>query len=1162
MKPENKRSFWALIVTQFFGAFNDNVLKVLVTLLLVLWVSDTQARNSLVSFSGAVFVAPFLLFSMIAGRLADRVAKPRVAVATKFWELIVIAVAILGLLNKSIPVLMGALFLLSTQATFFSPAKYGVLPEMMGESELPVANAYLNIFTFAAILVGTLVGSFLAEKLGWACAIMACASVAGLAASHWIRPLPPAKPDEVWAWNPLKDLIANWALIRKDRALKLGVIAVNYFWFMGAILQLNIFLYASEMMKASPKVSGLLVMGVAVGVGVGSWMCGKLSRGKVELGLVPIGAFGMSLFAVDLLWAYHSYTRTAFDFFMLGLAGGFYDIPLMALIQWRSPAAERGRIMATVNFLSFVAILIASGILWFLANQLHQNPAQVFFSLGLISLVGTAIVSWFIPDALIRFVFYVLTNVFYRVRIVGEDLVPATGPALLVSNHLSLVDGFLVGTSIPRPVRFLIWRPYYEAKWFGWIARTMKAIPISESDPPKEILRSLMAARKALEDGHLVCIFAEGAISRTGNLLEFKKGIEVILKGLEVPVIPVHLDRVWGSIFSFEHGRVLFKRPRRIPYPVTVTFGPPVAPPINAGSVRQAVLDLSAEAFRLRLEERQTLAIEFVKRAKRQPRALAVADSSGKELSFGSLAALSFTFGELLFDRSSSSAADIGRGSISRVIGPPPETAGDDGSATECVGLLLPPSVGGVIANLAVSLFGRVPVNLNYTAGAAAIDQAVTKAKIARILTTRPLLQKAGIAEKPGMIFIEDLIPKVSRTKVALRRAFFGLLFTRAAVRTFTRNQGRLDDTATVMFSSGSTGIPKGVVLSHANILANVLGLGQVFDVGPNDRMIGVLPFFHSFGFTGTLWFPLLSGFAGVYHTNPLDAKRVGELSGKYSASLLLATPTFLSAYTRKCLPEQFRHQRFVITGAERLRESIAKAFEEKFGVAPLEGYGCTELSPVVAANVPNVSMGEIRQVGRKSGMIGHPIPGVTVRIVHPESFEPVAQGEQGLLIVKGPNVMKGYLDEPQKTAEVLRDGWYITGDIAVIDPDGFIRLVDRLSRFSKVGGEMVPHVKLEEKLHEIAGRTDPTFVVTGVPDEKRGEELVVLYVNGVPSGVDVDEIYKKLQTTDLPKLWIPSRDRFYPVEALPYLGSGKLDLQALKRAALEKVAAGVRPQP
>lgn len=1072
MKAPEKKSFWALMVAQFFSAFNDNVLKTLVTLLIVEWIATERLRNSLVDLSGVVFVAPFLLFSMIAGRISDRMSKSRVVVGVKIWELLVVAVAIYSLTIQSIVWMMIALFLLSMQAAFFSPAKYGILPELMGEAELSDGNGLLNMWTFVAILVGTASASFLAAHLNWARFVLGAASVTGLIASLFMESLPAAKPDEPIAWNPARwmgiigclfflgwlqtfahvarterfwagivagiallglavrenapDLFENWRIIRQDRTLKLSVIAVNYFWLVGAIFQLNIFLYAKVMMNASLLVTGILVCAATVGIGLGSFLAGRLSEGKVELGLVPMGALGMSVFAIDLMFAHRFLPRALIDSFMMGISGGFYEVPLNALVQWRSPPGERGRVLATQNFLSFLAILAASGVLLILGSALRLNPAQVFFTLGILSLIGIFTVYYFLPDALWRLVLYVLTNTVYRLRIVGGENVPMKGPALLVANHLSLADGFLVGGALPRLVQFLIWRPYDEAPGLRWLAKALKCIPISEKDPPEEILRSLLAARKVLEDGGLVCLFAEGQVSRTGNLLEFKRGFEVIVKGMEVPVIPVNLDRVWGSLFSFEHGKVVFKRPRRIPYPVTVTFGVPLKPPVQAAQGRQAVVDLGNDAFAHRLGDARPLPAEFLRRAKRYPGRLAVADSSGQKLSYGRLAALSVVLARHL----------------DKIL-----------TVDECVGILLPASVGGVLANLAVSLGGRIPVNLNYIAGPQTVQQAVQKAGVSRMITSRKLLEKTGLPATSAMIFLEDVLALLPPWEVGWERVLFSILPSGWVLkRSAARAPKSVAETATIMFSSGSTGIPKGVMLSHTNILANVLSLSQVFDVGPQDRMLGVLPFFDPFGYTGTVWFPLLCGFGAVYHSNPLEAKGVGELAEKYSATMLLATPTFLLAYTRQCTPEQFRRLRYVIVGAERLRDAIAKSFEEKFGKVPLEGYGCTELSPVATVNVPDISMGEVSQVGRKSGKIGHPIPGVSVRIVDPETFQPLPQGAQGLMLVKGPNVMKGYLDEPEKTTEALRDGWYITGDIARVDNDGFLQIVDRLTRFSKIG--------------------------------------------------------------------------------------------------------------
>jgi acyl-[acyl-carrier-protein]-phospholipid O-acyltransferase / long-chain-fatty-acid--[acyl-carrier-protein] ligase len=360
--------------------------------------------------------------------------------------------------------------------------------------------------------------------------------------------------------------------------------------------------------------------------------------------------------------------------------------------------------------------------------------------------------------------------------------------------------------------------------------------------------------------------------------------------------------------------------------------------------------------------------------------------------------------------------------------------------------------------------------------------------------------------------------------------------------------RAKLDDLATIIFSSGSTGEPKGVMLSHFNLASNILQVSQIFPLRSSDRVLGVLPFFHSFGFTMTLWMPAAQGVGVIYHPNPLDLAAISEIARNYKITFLLSTPTFLQAYLRRCSPEDFGSVQYILVGAEKLPERLAQAFEDRFGIRPLEGYGCTECAPVVAVNTRDYRAPGFRQTGAKRGRIGHPLPGVSARIVNPETLEPLPLGEAGMLLVAGPNVMQGYLSKPEKTAEVLRNGWYVTGDIAKIDEDGFIEITDRLSRFSKIGGEMVPHVKIEEKLHELAEATEQTFVVTGVPDEKKGERLVVLH--NLPEE-KLQPVLEKLSRCDLPNLWLPRPNQFFHTVEFPHLGTGKLDLRRVRELAI-----------
>jgi acyl-[acyl-carrier-protein]-phospholipid O-acyltransferase/long-chain-fatty-acid--[acyl-carrier-protein] ligase len=727
-----------------------------------------------------------------------------------------------------------------------------------------------------------------------------------------------------------------------------------------------------------------------------------------------------------------------------------------------------------------------------------------------------------LPACLIRFSLWLLTNTLYRIRIVGPEHVPMRGPALLVCNHVSFVDGLLVGACVQRFVRFLIYRPIYEHKALHWLLRHMQAIPV-QGGSAKEVVTSLACAQEELRQGHVVCIFAEGAISRTGNLLPFKRGFERISKGLDVPVIPVHLDRVWGSIFSFKDGRFFWKWPQRLPYPVTVSFGAPLPSTVTAQEVRQHIAALGSAAVEERRTARDLLHLRFIATAKRRWFSCCMTDSTGRKLTYGQTLTGSLLLAHWLRQHCPHDAM---------------------------IGLLLPASVAGALANIVTLLAGKVAVNLNFTAGREAITSALQQCAVRTIITSRAFLARAKITELEGMVCIEDVLQDMATLRKMWTALIALLVPTRLLQALYNRQRLHPDALATVVFSSGSTGMPKGVMLSHHNVLSNIEAIQQVFAITRADCIMGVLPLFHSFGFAGTLWLPLVAGCGVAYHPNPLDAKTIGAMVHKHKATILISTPTFYATNLRQCSAAEFASLRYAIAGAEKLRPALAQAFKDKYGLDLLEGYGCTEMAPVVAVNVPDVEHGTYRQIGFKPGTVGHPLPGIGAKIVDCETRAPLPYGQEGLLLVQGPNRMLGYIGQPEKTAEVLRDGWYVMGDIAMIDADGFLHITDRLSRFSKIAGEMVPHGRVEEALNQILGEV--SCVVTAVPDEQKGECLVVLYTH---NEYTPDILWEQLCRTDLPKLWIPKREHFYAVESIPLLGTGKVDLRAARLTALTMMA-------
>jgi acyl-[acyl-carrier-protein]-phospholipid O-acyltransferase/long-chain-fatty-acid--[acyl-carrier-protein] ligase len=1115
-----QRGLWPFLWTQFLGAFNDNVFKIIVSFYVMRRLGDVNG----VTLAAATFILPFLLFSGYAGHFADTRSKGRVLVWTKALEIVAMLLAIPALVSGRIDLMLVVLFLMSTQATFFSPAKYSIIPEIVPAGDLSRANGLLEMSTFLAIVLGTSIGGamfqFWHNRPWYLAVILLGIAVGGTLTSLRIPRRPPAKPGQRFVVNPWGEIGRGFSRMYSDRTLWTTAMGVAYFWFLGALLQQLLLPFGQEALVVGEAASTRLYTWLAIGIGAGSLAAGRLSGDKIELGLVPIGSFGMGIFSLGLVAAVPSYATACAMLVALGFAGGLFAVPLNALLQQRPDEAEKGRVLATNNFLQTIGILLSSAALWLLGNYFAFTMTRIMLIAGVFTLIATLYILTRVPGFFLRFTLWALTHTIYRIKIVGRPNIPERGPALLVCNHVSFIDGALVGACIQRFVRFLVWGPYYHRRGINWMMTRLHAIPISASR--EDLVRAIEQVRTDLSEGHVVCIFAEGSVSRTGNLLPFRRGFERMVEGLDVPIIPVYLDRVWGSVFSFKGEKFFWKRPERLPYPVTIAFGDPMPSTSGAVAVRQAVMELGTEAIGHRRPDRDLLHAGFMQGAKRHWRRLAMADSTGQRLSYGRS-----LVGSLLLARQ-----------IER-----------RGGTGEMVGILLPASVGGALANIAMLAAGRIPVNLNFTAGPDAMETAIQECNIRTILTSRRFLEKAGIEATASMVCVEDLMSAmtgIEKLSVLLQARLWPAWLL---VRRYGGRGRTADSLATIIFSSGSTGVPKGVMISHRNILANVDSIAQVFPMGPDDCFLGVLPFFHSFGLTGTLWFPLLQGCGLVYHANPMDAKTVGELAETYRASMLISTPTFCQAYARRCTPEQFAHLRYAIVGAEKLREPLASAFQERFGVALLEGYGCTEMSPVVAVNRPDAVFGRERQVGTKAGSVGHPIPGVAAKIVDQDTGEGPIYGRAGLLLVKGPNMMQGYLGQPQRTAEVFRGGWYVTGDIATIDEDGFIFITDRLSRFSKIGGEMVPHLKIEDTINELIG--EASSAVTAIPDAARGERLVAFYMR---PDIPPDELWEQLAATDLPRLWLPRRDSLIQVEAIPTLGTGKVDLRKLRELASAKL--------
>ena len=1152
----NSPSFLALLGTQFLGAMNDNMFRWFIIPIAKPEIGDANA----LSLGLACFTLPYLLLASLAGYLADRFSKRTVIIACKVAEIFIMIAGVCAVQIGNLYLLFFIVALMGCQSALFGPAKFGSIPEMLRDNRLSRGNGIMGLTTVVSSAMGFIAGNYLYHitqpslsapgsfsDISFAAFTLVGVAVLGTITSLKIRKLEPAAPDREFPYNPAKETWHQMQMLTSSTPLLRTALGVAFFWMLASLAQMNVDTYGINELNLTQKDIGPLLGILVFGVALGSMLAGIWSSGRIELGIVPLGAAGIVITSLLLYFTGNSvipgsesnsqllYGLSLLWLFLLGVSSGLFDIPLETFLQHRSDVDTRGSILAAANFLAFLFILIASFGFWVMQAKLEMSASQIFMVLGLLTIPVGIYIFKLLPNATIRFMVWLVSCTIYKLRVKGVKNLPPKGGALLVANHVSWLDGvFLILTST-RPVRMIAYSTYVQGPWVAWLTKLYNTIPINVEDGPKALMHSIKTARSAIENGELVCIFAEGKLTRSGYLQPFQSGLMKIIKGTGAPVIPVYIDELWGSIFSFHGGKFFWKKPRRWPYPVSIRFGKPILHPENEKHVRRVVQNLGVESANFRKTYQMIAPRLFLRKCKSQRFQQKVADSTGVELTGGKLLT-----GALLMRRL-----------LNKYVLKQDE---------KMVGVLLPPSVGGCAVNASLAISGRVPINLNYTLSDSDINYCIREAGIKTVLTSSKFLEKKPIEMDANVVLVDEIKLKASLFDKLISLFMAYILPAWLIERIIGLTKVSSDDLSTVIFTSGSTGRPKGVMLTHHNIISNINSADDLLQLARRDCILGILPFFHSFGYTIALWMPFARNMRSCFHFNPTDARTVGKMIEKYKVTLFTSTPTFLRHYLKRCTPEQFQSLEIVITGAEKLPQSLAREFEEKFGIFPTEGYGTTELSPVAAVNVPPTRQLDPTEVSAKPGTVGRPIPCVMAKTVDPDTREDLPDGEEGLLFIKGPNVMKGYLNNPEKTAEVIIDGWYNTGDFAIIDNEGFIKITGRQTRFSKIGGEMVPHLRIEELIIDIVSNPEEDepevqVAVTSVPDLKKGERLIVLHK---PLQISVEEILKRLASENLPNLWMPSSDSFLEVETIPLLGTGKLDLAKIKQVASEAFAAEV----
>lgn len=719
----------------------------------------------------------------------------------------------------------------------------------------------------------------------------------------------------------------------------------------------------------------------------------------------------------------------------------------------------------------------------------------------------------------------VLVPLLYRVRTSGLENLPATGGVLLIANHISYVDVVVLQLVCPRPIRFVGHKGLRRNRFFSWCFDVAGCIDL-DPQVPREGLRK---AVQALQRGEVVCLCPEGHISRTGQLLELKRGFDVIARQASAPVLAASIDGLWGSIFSFAGNKYLWKSPRLMPTAVFIAFGKPTPPErVSVEWARIELLDLGEKAFNERPMLRRHVGRECVRTLTKHPQRKFLVDRTAarRELTCGQLFA---------------AVAVLAR----RIAQVAPE---------QRVGIVLPPGAGAFIANLAIQCAGKVPVNLNFTAGRAALETSLRIGGIGTVISADAM--KSKVANFPWPERTLDLATEIKAA--GGKRAMLPWLLAAwllpnqwcAALLKLPKTGDRAE--AGVLFTSGSSGEPKGVVLTHRNVLANCAQISSLSILPESASLLGCLPVFHSFGFTVTLWYPLLRGCRIVTVPSPLDTRKIIDAIHEDKVTVMIGAPTFVRPILKKADPHELRSLDLVVTGAEKLPDELYRGFIETFHIEIQQGYGLTETSPATNINQPHppiVMSTNEPQTGKRVGSVGRMMPGMTARIMDPDTKQFLPLDRTGVVLFRGANVFEGYLDDPAKTQAAFHEGWFVTGDLGRFDEEGFLFIEGRLSRFSKIGGEMVPHGTVEQKILEAFSWEQaeaPVVFVTGVPDAAKGESLVMLTINDVAP----DVLRARLSEIGVPNLWVPKVIR--RVEKIPMLGTGKTDLKRCRELALE----------
>jgi acyl-[acyl-carrier-protein]-phospholipid O-acyltransferase/long-chain-fatty-acid--[acyl-carrier-protein] ligase len=1083
-----------------------------------------------------LFLLPCVLLLTPAGFFSDKYPKEKVLFWTTLLSLPAVGLFCAGAYLSNIVMLFAGLALFFVLQAFQSPAKNGYMKELMGVRYLVQGSGILMVVTFSAMMLAGVAIAF-AVREGPVLPILYTLGGLQFVGFLFSLRLPSigAYDEELkFPWNRYWNFLfmrRKVAKAWKNRALRQSIIGLSMFWTM---IFLMVFVIQDQFGSGSlfnqDALANYAIFGTAVGLVAGFVFAMKMSRDFIEMGLIPMGTAGASILIFLIPLIDRPYNAIAFT--LLGFCGGIYMLPMFAMLLYNTKPRSAGHVLSLSNMFQNLCILVFEILAVMALHYFEIDRMNVFFMLGIVCLAGTVWALWAMPQTLLRQLLRSVLSVHYRFLVSGVQNIPWEGPVLLVGNHISYIDWAIIQMASPRPMRFVITRRPFEKWYVRLLLSQMETIDLDISNPGP----AMEEARQALLRGEAVVMFPENAMTATGNMNRFRLDYSAAIKDVpRVKLLPFYVHGLWGSVYSMaEEGfREQIHSQGRV---ISVAFGAELPLDSNPTMVKRAVQELSITAWTSYTRKLRPVASAWIRTVKRIGSGPSVFSPDGNHLSANALATASLTFGAI----------------IDKL------TKGE-----QQVGVLIPPSGPGIIVNMACLIRGKTVYNLNYTNTPDTMDYCCNVADVKTIITAHAFVDKLKqkgvpmdvLLNKYKVYYMEDLKEKIHKS--TLVKNFLRVLLLPAwylELRFFKKVS--LNDVATIIFSSGSEGRPKGVELTHRNLLINIKQCESVLLPSSRDVFLGSLPLFHAFGFSITTMLCLVEGVPVATCPDPTDARLVSRLCAQFKVTIMVATGTFLRMWgiNRAVHPLMFSHVRAIYAGAEKIREDVRQLYRTKFKLEIFEGFGCTETTPVAAVNTKDVLMDDYKTVlvGNKPGSVGAPLPGTQFRIVDPDTMEELPIGEDGLILIGGAQIMKGYLKDPERTAQAIAvingKRWYKTGDKGHVDEDGYLTIVDRYSRFAKLGGEMVSLGSVDFKISECPLFDEIDHFAVAVPDGAKGEKIVLVYAGEKSE----DEVKDLLRQVGLPPLMLPGA--VVKVDVLPKLGSGKSDVQTGKKIAMERL--------